>query len=345
MPPGLPWWAEVMPAGIALPLAAAVRVLEPAFCLGVRVGMHGLGIGCVIAANLLILGLTFTWWRTILPFIVDASSPAGIAHLAVSVWCTFNVLFNHFMAAGKSPGHPDGRLLPPPGHAVEADMSKRPGEQWARFCQRCQQWKPPRAHHCPFCNTCVLKMDHHCPWINNCVGHANQKWFFLMLLYIWLATGHISMMILLHWHFGLTAAGAALTPPSQQTLMMEFTLCVALFCMMTLFLGWNGYLLLTNQTVIEFHGNRQALAEARQWGRPWRNMYHVGVYANLQEVFGNYPNALWMLLPTTQGAPSDGHSYSSHLGVVSLSHAAAQEDDYESDSEMRPLPQQGAGFV
>ena len=29
-------------------------------------------------------------------------------------------------------------------------------------CQKCGVPKPPRAHHCSMCQTCVLKMDHHC---------------------------------------------------------------------------------------------------------------------------------------------------------------------------------------
>lgn len=40
-----------------------------------------------------------------------------------------------------------------------------------KICKKCHEIKPPRAHHCSICDTCVLKMDHHCPWINNCVGY------------------------------------------------------------------------------------------------------------------------------------------------------------------------------
>ena len=27
------------------------------------------------------------------------------------------------------------------------------------WCEKCQSWKPDRAHHCRVCNSCVLKMD------------------------------------------------------------------------------------------------------------------------------------------------------------------------------------------
>ena len=30
------------------------------------------------------------------------------------------------------------------------------------YCYRCQRYRPPRAHHCRRCGTCVFRMDHHC---------------------------------------------------------------------------------------------------------------------------------------------------------------------------------------
>ncbi len=44
-------------------------------------------------------------------------------------------------------------------------------------CIVCQFRRPPRAHHCPVCNTCILKRDHHCFFIGRCVGVRNQRHF------------------------------------------------------------------------------------------------------------------------------------------------------------------------
>jgi len=51
------------------------------------------------------------------------------------------------------------------------------------YCDKCDHYRPERAHHCQVCNTCVLRMDHHCPLIGNCVGWRNHK--FYLVLQFW----------------------------------------------------------------------------------------------------------------------------------------------------------------
>ena len=50
-------------------------------------------------------------------------------------------------------------------------------DAWSMYCYQCERPRPPRAHHCRRCGTCVLKMDHHCPWIGRCVGAHNYQYY------------------------------------------------------------------------------------------------------------------------------------------------------------------------
>lgn len=73
-------------------------------------------------------------------------------------------------------------------HKNKQNGKRIPGEvfpsyDWT-YCRRCEVERPPRAHHCSFCNRCILQFDHHCVWINNCVGYNNYRQFFLLLFYI-----------------------------------------------------------------------------------------------------------------------------------------------------------------
>ncbi|KAH9777470.1 putative protein S-acyltransferase 14 [Citrus sinensis] len=65
--------------------------------------------------------------------------------------------------------------------ANQSAMLIEPKHQGIRFCQKCNQFKPPRCHHCSVCRRCILKMDHHCVWVVNCVGAFNYKYFLLFL--------------------------------------------------------------------------------------------------------------------------------------------------------------------
>ncbi|KAI9498548.1 DHHC palmitoyltransferase-domain-containing protein, partial [Zychaea mexicana] len=47
------------------------------------------------------------------------------------------------------------------------------------WCDKCEWWKPDRAHHCRVCDTCVLRMDQ----VNGCVGFANYRYFIQFICY------------------------------------------------------------------------------------------------------------------------------------------------------------------
>ena len=53
---------------------------------------------------------------------------------------------------------------------------------WAP-CIRCNRARPPRCHHCPVCNVCVLKRDHHCFFAGTCVGYRNLRYFITFIFW------------------------------------------------------------------------------------------------------------------------------------------------------------------
>jgi len=57
--------------------------------------------------------------------------------------------------------------------------------------------------------------------------------------------------------------------------------------------GFHAYLVLTNQTTIEFQLNMLRFKEGRKRGEYFRNPYDLGRSRNFQEVFG--PNPFWRL--------------------------------------------------
>nr|XP_025967324.1 palmitoyltransferase ZDHHC3-like isoform X2 [Dromaius novaehollandiae] len=136
----------------------------------------------------------------------EAALPARVAKMS-GLWCPFHaVAFNlvvllllasHGRAVLADPG-----VVPLPATAIDfSDLrsgAPRSDEDWT-VCNRCETYRPPRAHHCRVCHRCVRRMDHHCPWINNCVGELNQKYFIQFLFYTGLASLYAMGLVLATW--------------------------------------------------------------------------------------------------------------------------------------------------
>lgn len=109
-------------------------------------------------------------------------------HLVLTGFLSFNTLFNYciaaFVQAGPLPQMVWGNF----------DYITKGALEGHRFCHICNKPKPPSAHHCRACKTCVLEMDHHCPFIGNCVGASNMRPFILFLLFAVMSNVYVLMM-------------------------------------------------------------------------------------------------------------------------------------------------------
>ena len=82
------------------------------------------------------------------------------------------------MQAASAPLVPmPGKTLPQAQKLQREVPQSMPLHPYFRYCTRCEFVRPPRAHHCRHCNTCVLNLDHHCPWIGQCCGAQNHLHF------------------------------------------------------------------------------------------------------------------------------------------------------------------------
>lgn len=252
-----------------------------------------LGPILVAFAVCLISFCTYVFFKEVLPFL-NFGGVAELCTVNVGVFLLANCMYNYYKCVVTSPGYPplagesdeevDGDALTNRlgGYSrIANDYDTTPTSSGKCVCSKCMRVRPKRTHHCSVCKTCVLKMDHHCPWIYNCVGLHNQKFFYLFMFYLFLVDG---FFILTSFSLFKSSLNGVQSFETRSSVIMAFVLAVSVEIAMFCFLSFHTYLIVTNQTTLEFisRDNEHLRREAKFV----RNPFNVGTIKNISQVFG-----------------------------------------------------------
>jgi len=104
----------------------------------------------------------------------------------------------------------------------QEDLKNHPSG--ATWCVKCNQAKPPRAHHCSTCRRCVMIMDHHCVFVNNCVGAWNHMYFVSFLF--WMMIACFVVLILTLIKLGISGDFTNWSTPFQKVSNILLFVCI-----------------------------------------------------------------------------------------------------------------------
>lgn len=163
-----------------------------------------------------------------------------------------------------------------------------------RYCLKCSVWKPDRSHHCSNENRCVLRMDHHCPWFSVCIGFKNQKFFVQFLFYVSLFCTYLMIISTVLVYYFIRDK-SYLEEHISINLVVLLVLSFAFSFSVSIFAGFLAYLVLKNQTTIEFQALRFNSAndsrnkfhyEFDLSVKKLGNIYDLGYYKNWTSIMG-----------------------------------------------------------
>lgn len=244
---------------------------------------------------------------------------------------------------------------------TSSNTRRRMGVRW---CWKCKQFKPPRAHHCSECKRCVLRMDHHCPWINNCVGHFNHKSFLLFLFYTIICATYSSIWMLLRMtELLLEGTDKNSTPITIFSTQHSFTIPVtaqsAFLCLMSVVLipitisiiclcVFQLSLISSNTTNIESYEVHWAKREARRKRKPYFYPYNLGIIGNFRQFLGSsllvwfFPSQIegngyqWSFNPhwLFDDPPVDQDDQSQSTNDIEQGYARNEDPDYRKENPM-----------
>lgn len=232
---------------------------------------------------------------------IDSNAPTPTSTWILSFFVG-SMMLNYLRAYFTSAFYDAGKLNVPTAEG---------GKNWG-YCVPCQQYIPPRAHHCSVCNHCVLKRESHCFFLGKCIGHTNQGFFVVYLFY----TALSSLFALLHMGMYLHHVIGPIVSLRMHHYLIPFatyrwimgsfatTDYVMLFLLYnTLMIGLGCSFLFFQQISLILQGQTSFEAAKRVI------LYDSGAHMNLQDVFGRY---WWIrfILPIKLPQPVDGIKWS-----------------------------------
>lgn len=147
-------------------------------------------------------------------------------------------------------------------------------------------------------------------WIGNCVGYFNHRYFYLFMGY--LSFGAFLYSILMA---PILLSSAEVYRKENGISFEVVSFSVLLSCVMglsiTLMFAFHTYLVLTNQTSIEFYDNIHYTKIAKSQGRTYTNIFDMGWKNNLYEFLG-VPRGGWMflsLIPHVRPVLGNGYEF------------------------------------
>jgi len=260
----------------------------------------------VVAVVSLIGFCFFCYWYLIVvpwkwlaqPTLVSLLNVVGL-HVSFILLCT-----SYYKTMKTSPGKVDKGWTPSDMSVEELRMIKDSDQNFnikkqdyididyfyqPKWCKVCENWKPPRSHHCKDINVCVLKLDHYCPWVYNAVGYRNHKFFILFLFYASAALTYFLICCITRVIYDVTyrqRGKMVFTIPEVVLFLIQLVLTlpvtigiISLFC-------YQISCLVSNTTNIETFVLKRYKRGAKKYGINYKWFYDFGTLHNVRQVMG-----------------------------------------------------------
>lgn len=232
---------------------------------------------------------------TVLPACVGAYTVAYYVHAAIATFILANIVTNQLALMLVDPSIRGRHLVAAGGHL----------QRW-RLCAVCETLVPLRTWHCATCGVCVLKRDHHCAFSGCCVGHHNQRYFWWLVVYVFVGTLYASWFNN-RFVFGVHAA-RFWQPLTAVKILFPFAM---ILLEPTWDQAWlTGYLVCTLGALFSgflcvYHGQNM-LCGAIVHDRGTRPLYDLGRWRNVEMVLGRRWWLTWLSPFVHSELPTDG---------------------------------------